>query len=350
MVIFQKLLRRAEDNISTVRSVIQTNENIRKVIFGYKNVQQQSIDCQQLLDLIQKDIPKPRDWKIYDHCAAVTKLYAIYENFVEDLIRDWLSLLPEICPNYNDLEEIITKTHQLGAGRLLIDLNKKRYKHLSFEDVVNSLHSGIDNSGSYELLADAFLFHEQNLRKDTLNKLLADAGINDSWLWIEQHTAIRDFVAQGSQNTAEGELNELIVYRNDAAHTTSIDNSLGFNALLELCTFTESICQALTDLFTYKVIEKKAKIGKAKYIGKITEWFKKPQAGVARVSKISLSIELPLFLVNENIAWCKPAIVKSIKIDEKSVGRTEYIEEEMEIGLKFDIDAKKDLNLYILNE
>jgi hypothetical protein len=352
MVIFKKLLQTAEDNISTVRSVIQTNENIRQVIFGFKNVQQQSINYQQLLDLIQKDVPKSRDWKIYDHCAAVTKLYAIYENFVEDLIRDWLSLLPEICPNYQDLEERIRKTHQTGAGRLLIDQNKKRYEHLSIEDIVNSLHSGIDNTGSYELLADAFLFHEQNLRKDTLDKLLADAGINESWVWIEQHIAIRNFVEKirGSQNTAEGELNELIVYRNDAAHTTSIDEFLGFDALLELCIFTESMCQALTDLFTYQVIEKKEKIGQAKCIGKMTEWYKKPQAGVAKVNNTSLSLESPLFLINENIAWCKPAIIKSIKIDDKSVNETQYIGEEMEIGLKFNIDAKKGLNLYILNE
>ena len=251
MAIFQEILQQAENNILTVRSVIKTNENIRQVVFGAKNTIQESVDCEQLLNLIQKDIPKPRDWRIYDHCAAVTKLYAIYENFVEDLIRDWLVLLPEICPDYLDLEERIRKTHQIGTGRLLIDLNKKRYEHLLLEDVVNSLHSGFSNQSSHELLPDAFLFHEQNLRRDTLDKLLADAGINNSWVWIEQHRVIRNFVEdiKGGQNTAEGELNELITYRNDAAHTTSIDDFLGFNALLELCTFTESICQALTDLF-----------------------------------------------------------------------------------------------------
>ncbi len=352
MVIFQELLRQAEDNISTVRSVIKTNENIRQVILSSRNIQQKSIDCEQLLNLIQKDIPKLRDWKIYDHCAAITKLYAIYENFVEDLVRDWLALLPEICPNYFDLEERIKKTHQTGIGRLLIDLNKKRYEHLLVEDVINSLHSGVSNFGGYELLPDAFLFHEQNLRRDTLDKLLADAGIKDSWVWIEKHQAIIDFVEKirGSQNTAEGELKELIVYRNDAAHTTLIDDFLGFNALLELCTFIENLCQALTDLFTYKVIERKERIGQAKYIGKITEWFKKPQAGVAKVNNTLLKIESSLFLVDENTAWCQSATVKSIKINDKSVNETQYIKEEVEIGLKFDINARPGLNLYILTD
>jgi hypothetical protein len=145
-------------------------------------------------------------------------------------------------------------------------------------------------------------------------------------------------------------LNELIVYRNDAAHTTSIDNFLGFSDLLELCTFTERMCQALTDLFTYKVIEKKEKIGQAKCIGKITEWFKKPQACVAKLNNTSLSIGSSLFLVNEKIALCQPATVKSIQIDSESVNETQYIEEEREIGLKFDVNAKQGLNLYILTD
>ena len=182
MEIFQELLRQAEDNISTVRSVIKTNENIRQATFSSVSVNQKSADCKELLDLIHKDIPKLRDWRIYDHCAAVTKLYAIYENFVEDLIRDWLVLLPEICPNYFDLEERIRKTHQTGTGRLLIDLNKKRYEHLLLEDIIKSLYFGVSNQSGYELLPDAFIFHEQNLRRDTLDKLLADAGINDSWV------------------------------------------------------------------------------------------------------------------------------------------------------------------------
>ncbi len=107
------------------------------------------------------------------------------------------------------------------------------------------------------------------------------------------------------------------------------------------------MCQALTDLFTYKVIEKKEKIGKAKCIGKITEWFKKPQAGVAKVNNTSLSIESSLFLVNEKIALCQPATVKSIQINNQSVNETPYIEKEMEIGLKFDVEAKQGLSLYI---
>ncbi|VEP17195.1 conserved hypothetical protein [Hyella patelloides LEGE 07179] len=160
---------------------------------------------------------------------------------------------------------------------------------------------------------------------------------------------MKNFIEEikGGQNTPEGELNELIGYRNDAAHGALIDDFLGFNALLELCDFVESICQALADLITYKVIKQKEIIGEAKKIGKITEWFQKPQAGVAKITDISLSINSNLFLVNENIAYCQSAMIQSIKIEDESVNEAK-VTDEMEIGLKFDVDAKLGLDLYML--
>lgn len=160
---------------------------------------------------------------------------------------------------------------------------------------------------------------------------------------------MKNFIEEirGGQNTVEGELNELISYRNDAAHRALIDDFLGFNALLELCDFIESICQALTDLFTYKVIRKKEINGQAMKIGKITKWFPKPQAGVANIANISLEVNSNLFLIKENIAYCQSAVVQSIQIENKSVNEIET-SDEMEIGLKFDINAKEGLNLYLL--
>ena len=346
---FRELLQQAQENISTVRAIIKTNENLREILLQEKNTKKQkSADYINLLNLLKKDIPKTKEWRIYDHCAAVTKLYAIYENFVEDLIRDWLRLLPELFSSYNDLEESIRNTHQFGVGKLLLNLNKNRYDHLAIEQVINGLYFGVNNH-KYELLPDAFLFHEQNLRREILDKLLAEAGIRNAWQWINRHKSMKEFIEEirGSQNTAEGELNELIIYRNDAAHGALIDNFLAFNALLELCDFVESICQALADLFTYKVIKRKEEIGEAQKIGKITEWFSKPQAGVAKIANASLKVNSNLFLVNENISWCQSVVVQSIQIESKSVNQIKTTEE-MEVGLKFDVNAKSDIDLYVV--
>ncbi|MEH2282373.1 MAG: MAE_28990/MAE_18760 family HEPN-like nuclease [Nostoc sp.] len=347
---FQNILMTVTVNISTVRSIIKTNDRLREISFGSGAVikQEWHEGSEFILGTLMQDIPRVKEWRVYDHCAVVTRLYAIYESFVEDLLSDWLVLLPALFPLYSDLEDKIRNTHQIGVGRLLLDLKKSRYEHLSLEEVIRGLFHGATDEKDYEILPDAFLFHEQNLRREPLEKMLTEAGIPNSWNWVEKHRAVKYFLEEirGNQNTVEGELNELISYRNDAAHGFP-DNVLGSNALLELCDFVETLCQALAELVTYKVIERKKSIGQAKEIGRITEWYKKHEAGVAKVEETILSIGSSLFLVNEGSSCCYLATIESIKIDDISVNEVQT-STGMEIGLKFNVDAKKGFRLYQL--
>lgn len=348
---FQKLLETVMVNVSTIRSIIKTNERLRKIAFGTGEVaKKEDEEGTEILNTIMQDIPKLREWRVYEHSSVVTQLYAIYEHFVEDLIADWLIILPDLFPRYSDLEERIRNTHQTGIGRLLVDLNKNKYKHLSNQKVIRGFFRGVTGEEQYELLADAFLFHEQNLRREILEKLLADAGINNAWAWVDKHRAIKNFIEEirGNANTAEGELGELISYRNDAAHGASIDNFLGSNALLELCDFVESLCQALTELVTFKVIECRESAYQVRAIGELIEYFKKNKAGVAKIADTkTLLVGNSLYLVGEGSSCCQLANIESIQIDEVSVAEVQTTIG-MEVGLKFNVDARKGLRLYII--
>jgi hypothetical protein len=343
---FQELLNTVKVKTSTVRALIQTNERLREIVFGRGSVTRQESDEDTELTGLIKGVPGVTDWRVYDHCAVVTRLYAIYERFVENLITDWVRLLPSIFPRYVDLEETIQNTHRTGVGRLLCDLKKNRFEHLSIDQVVQGLFRGVTGEEEYALLPDAFLLHEQNLRKGVLEQLLAGAGIQNAWAWVEKHRAVKHFLeVRVSENTAEGELNELITYRNEAAHGAVIDNFLGSNALLELCEFIETLCQALAELVTYQVIEQQKSIGQVREIGRITEWFKKSRAAVAKVEETSLSIRGSLFLVGE--AYCQLATIESIQIDDVDQ-ETVKTTSGMEVGLKFDVDAREGLRLYMV--
>ena len=349
---FQELLVTLSADIYTVRSIIKTNDKLRDIAFGEGPIRKQDFkEYTKLFIALFQNIPNPKEWRVYAHCSVVTRLYAIYEHFVENLVSDWLGLLPGLFSHYSDLEERVRTTHQIGVGRLLLELKKNRYEHLSPEEVVRGLFRGVTGEEEYELLPNAFLLHEQNLRKETLEKLFADAGIPNAWAWVDKHRAVKNFVEEvrGSQNTAEGELNELISYRNDAAHKAPIDNFLGSSALLELCDFVESLCQALTELVTYQVIERKKLIGQAREIGQITEWFHKPKAAVVTVEEITLSVGSSLFLVGEGSSCCQLATIKSIQMNDNAVDKLQTTTE-VEVGLKFDVDARKGLRLYILLE
>ncbi|GCL38714.1 hypothetical protein IQ227_25125 [Anabaena aphanizomenioides LEGE 00250] len=346
---FDELLKTVKDNISTIRAIIKTNEKIRDIAFGDVSVYPEETKI-VLMDMFQ-DIPEATDWRVYDQCAVVTRLYAIYESFVEDLIQSWVILLPDLYPNYLDLNDAIRKTHQSGVGRLLQEIlreDNNRYK-LSAQKVILGLLNGETGENKYELLPEAFLFHEQNLRKNSLERLLASAGIIDSWSWVVNHRDIKNFLKEirGNQTTLEKEMNIFISYRNDAAHSTKIEDWLGFKPLLELCDFVESLCQALTELVNYQVLQSKESIGQVQEVGKITEWFKKPQAGVfTAYIECSLSVGSTIILVGES--YCQEAKIESIKYNDQSITDEIKTTTGMEVGLKFDVEARKDLRLYKL--
>lgn len=345
---FDKLLKTVIVDIDTVRKTIQINERLRGILLKKDSLAKQELqENTEFLSLLEV-LPVERGWQVYDHGAAVTRLYAIYERFVEDLISDWLRLLPELISPYTELGEKIQNTHREGIGRLLLDLNKNRFQHLSVEKVIQGLFFGVTGTDKYELLPEAFLMHEQNLRKEVLEKLLADTGIENAWKWIVNYRKIKNFVEEvrGSQNTAEGELKQLVDYRNEAAHG-SVDQILGIQELLDLCDFVESLCQSLAELVTYQVILQKKSKGQAKVIGTITEWFKQPKAAVAKIKEITLSVGEYLWLVSDSSSYCKLAKIKSIKIND-ILKEQEEITSEIEVGLKFDTDAKIGLSLYVI--
>lgn len=178
--------------------------------------------------------------------------------------------------------------------------------------------------------------------------MFANAGIPNTWNWVEKHRDIRIFVEEvlASENTVEGELNELISYRNDAAHGAGIDSVLGSNTLLQLCDFVETLCQSLAELVTYQVIEQQNLIGQAKEIGQITEWYKTPKAAVVKCEETILSVGESLFLVGESC--CQLVTLISIQMDDLDQN-TVKTTTGMEVGLKFDVDARKGLRLYRLS-
>lgn len=346
---FDELIKTVSVKISTVRAMIKTNDRLRAIVFGDDIIKQKLDDNAEFTALIE-GIPSEREWRVYDRCAVVTRLYAIYERFVEALISDWLRLLPELVSDYSDLGEKIKNTHREGIGRLLLDLNKNRFKNLSLEKVIQGLFSGITGTEKYELLPDAFLLHEQNLRKEVLEKLFADAGIENAWKWVVNHREIKKFVedVRGGQNTAEGELKQLIDYRNDAAHG-SVDEILGTQELLDLGDFVEALCKALAELVTYQVILQQISIGQAREIGKITEWFKKSKAAVAKVKEITFTVGESIFLIlfNDKSSYCYLGKIESIEINDISKNKVE-ITSETEVGLKFDTEAREGMSLYVI--
>ncbi len=156
---------------------------------------------------------------------------------------------------------------------------------------------------------------------------------------------IRRFLKEvrSNENTADGELQEFINYRNEAAHgdLEIFQRTQKAEILLELCDFVAALCKAIAELVDYQILQDR----EVQEIDRITRWFDKPRAARAKVKETTLSVGESLFLVSQEKGYCQQVTIESIMIDEEEKEQVK-IGAEREIGLKFNAPAREGLSLY----
>src|SRR4051794_10245947 len=91
--------------------------------------------------------------KQYAVASCVTRLYAIYEWFVETLLADYLDALPEIL-SYADLPDGLKVEYRMGISHVLSRLDADRYSHLKHENVIRWYHEALTGS-AYRFVVEA---------------------------------------------------------------------------------------------------------------------------------------------------------------------------------------------------
>jgi hypothetical protein len=298
------------------------------------------------LNLIQQSAPDLTEWRRCDHSAAVTRTYAIYERFVEDLIRAWLEELPRLVERYDDLDDNLRKNHRLGIGRLLTALDRRRFRKLTPHAVITGLYDGLTGAATYRLIPEAFLNSERNYHTDILAQTFASVGIDGILDWVSGHRFVTDFIRNHRDGTAslDSELRSFIGDRNEAAHGY-IDEIMSAKLLRELVEFIRTLCAALREAVTAEVLRHLEKRGEAVNCGEITEHFKKAEAVVAVVHTGDLRVGDSLILSGKNL--CRTAEVLSIQLDGIDTQEA-LVNAPTEIGLKLGSDVRTNLRIFVV--
>ena len=245
---YTAFLERTQRSIEAVKRHIATSEVFRSAIHDGALICKSETPCFSQLLLSVEAAPDRIEWRVIDHCAAVTRIYAIYEQFAQEMIREHLSLL-QVHIAFADLPERLKTSYRRGLAAILEKKEGPRYGHLNLPALIAQYDRALSGN-PYVLEPLALLMQEQNLRLPELMRLFADCGIADVDMWIEKHSTIRAFFAKHGRvgASAEHEMAELIKYRNDAAHgSISVDELPGLDYLFEFCDFVSAICEALSE-------------------------------------------------------------------------------------------------------
>ena len=204
--------------------------------------------------------PSSTKWRIYNHCAALTRLYAIYENFVEGLLADFLGTLPSLF-SYSELGIGFQKEHRNGIAYILQQLDSYRYRDILLKETIRDYHDALSGIENYRVLPQSLLAHPQNLALEVVEDLFKRLNINNLRQWVTGHSSLKRYIDEirGGQNTVDAELRAFVQYRNDAAHG-EITDVLSKDELATYCEFVSALCRALYECVNHKIITRRMQI------------------------------------------------------------------------------------------
>jgi len=87
------------------------------------------------------DISIRNNVKAYTVSSCVTRLYAVYENYIKAAMSDYLDILSELV-KFSALTEEFKNNYRLGISHLLAKVDQGRYQRLSHENIVKWYYEG----------------------------------------------------------------------------------------------------------------------------------------------------------------------------------------------------------------
>jgi len=244
---FWTTVEEAHANLGDLRSVVVTNEALHDLLFP-TNVAAEDPAVEVALKSFRDTAPARTVWALHDYCAAVTRLYSILEEFVDSILKEYLTLLPEIFPNYNNLPQPTLTQHRMGVSQILAKLGDKGlFRHLTEMETLRGITDGYSGQ-KYALLSDAFLTDTQNYRAEQINILFTYLGISNIWAGVEKHSRVAEYMKTRDPNdTPKTLLKKIVDDRNLASHS-GITTVLAPDEILSLIGFIEAVVMAIAEI------------------------------------------------------------------------------------------------------
>ncbi|WP_210513499.1 MAE_28990/MAE_18760 family HEPN-like nuclease [Pantoea ananatis] len=256
----------------------------------------------------------------YAYATAVTRLYAIFEHFIEKTLSSYLDYLSE-NKTYADLSPGLKKEYRIGFSHVLSRIDQPRFSALNHEDLIEKYHRAINERVSdYQFIAEALIRHDNNLRPNVIFELFNRLGLTDLERWLVKSAT--EYGLYDSEERVkeqfESELNNLIEVRNDSSH--GVPEQIGSQSILQRhCELIFFLVSSITSFVEREIFILLQLAGKTFKIGNVTEVFKRAGASVAKVNKKSF-ISLGVNYVFEDSFDFYTQKFSAVKLNDSDVG------------------------------
>lgn len=302
---------------------------------------------QTAIDVLKVGAPNKLAWQILDSSAAVTRIYALWEQAICDLVEEYISEISRLHPTYAGLAEAVRINHRVGVGYILSKWSPANtlFSALSEDAIAAGLVDGL-RGNAYKLLTDAFLTDSDNYRPDVVNKIFAKLGIQNAF---DRASAVPDakplfdsIVAGG--DTPASYLNRIVRERNEASHG-NVSNVSGSNQLVAYADFVETLALCLATLLRTQIIDVGRSTGATKEVVAAVKKYTGSVYGSRASAQIRLEPGLSFF--------AGKGLVYEVTIEELRIGRDAVAEIDAEAGTEFGMRLSRELpegaSLFVLS-
>ncbi|MBD7912058.1 MAE_28990/MAE_18760 family HEPN-like nuclease [Clostridium cibarium] len=302
-------------------------------------------------------LQKLKTKKMYDYNLIIVTMYGILENYVEESIKEYLSILNNTIMEYNRLPNKITENHIIFCANLLkyIDTMSK-YEHIKKSDVIKNLNSCLSDK-KYTLNLDAFIHHTSNFRYESINEIYNNVGIQGILNEVKNNSKFIEYnmrelsiekedIADINNKTLFFKLEDLAERRNQIAHGIISDNLLSLLLMSDCLNYVDILIKSINEILDKKIVEYEFEYANKE---KLNEPIKIIDNRIIclEVNYQRLKVGNKIFAYNKNNNNIKCGRIISMKIGEKDIVETPLIDE-IKVGVMVDFRAKDNYEYYFV--
>ena len=293
--------------------------------------------------------------RAFNYNSLIISLYGFFEKFIEDTIETYVNDLNIDIVDYDKLPESVVKHHLPLSIQMINKVESVKYQgQLTKENIINNLHSCINDKNNYILNKEAFKQHSSNFRYQIITEVFNKIGVNDIGNLIINNKKFRNYILDKlgkseseklDQEEAYYHIDDLAERRNDVAHGVS-GQILNPELLNDYVDFFENYSFIMTELVNENLLTFKL-LNTAINLGDLTGWFKNGQVICFNTYNNVIKVGDSIWGLNEHgYIKCK---VLSIRLNDFDVREVDN-EQNYDIGVELDIPLKKTHKIYILSQ
>lgn len=322
-------------DIEEVKAVVLWQEALRNAINSIPSVVTPDLTIEaSTMSVLRARAPGKLAWQIFDHYAAVTRIYALFEKAIENLVGEFLAILPSVTAGYDKLNDRIRQQHRIGVGQILGKWSSSNplYASLPERDIAAGLADGLRGM-SYALLLHAFLVSPENFRSGAIVTLFSALGFDNAFAFVSKSPKMDEFVRTrlAGAETADSFLDGFVRIRNEAAHGSG-SSLVSASEILNYADFAVVIVESLVTLLRSHTLRLGLASGQCVTIGDVLHVFSDNIVGVKASSNENVKIGDSLYAGSKTLEPVEIVSLRIVKDDRTSID----LNPGFEFGVKLD--------------